>query len=115
MRPLQPWLGTLAVIDGRAHVDIKVKGSLAHAVLDGALTADDMRLDVQQYGVHWREGSLRGHFADNTLILEDLSFVGGDGRFTAHGTLARAARMKLRIISGSLTPAATSFVKRCSE
>jgi translocation and assembly module TamB len=51
-----------------------------------------MRLDVPQYGVHWREGRLRGHFADNTLILEDLSFVGGDGRFTAHGTLARATR-----------------------
>jgi translocation and assembly module TamB len=92
LRPLQPWLGTLAVIDGRAHVDINAKGSLAHAVLDGVLTADDMRLDVPQYGVHWREGRLRGHFADNTLILEDLSFVGGDGRFTAHGTLARAAR-----------------------
>jgi translocation and assembly module TamB len=92
LRPLQPWLGTLAVIDGRAHVDVTAKGSLAHAVLEGALTADDMRLDVPQYGVHWREGRLRGHFADNTLVLEDLSFVGGDGRFTAHGTLARAAR-----------------------
>ena len=92
LRPLQPWLGTLAVIDGRAHVDINAKGSLTHPVLDGALTADDMRLDVPQYGVHWREGSLRGRFADNTLILEDLSFVGGDGRFTAHGTLARASR-----------------------
>ena len=51
-----------------------------------------MRLDVPQYGVHWREGRLRGHFADKTLILEHLSFVGGDCRFTAHGTLARAAR-----------------------
>ena len=92
LRPLQPWLGTLAVIDGRGHVDVAAKGSLAHVVLEGTLTADDMRLDVPQYGVHWREGRLRGRFADNTLILEDLSFTGGDGRFTAHGTLARASR-----------------------
>jgi translocation and assembly module TamB len=92
LRPLQPWLGTLAVIDGRGHVDVTAKGSLAHVVLEGVLTADEMRLDVPQYGVHWREGRLRGRFADNTLILEDLSFTGGDGRFTAHGTLARASR-----------------------
>ena len=74
------------------HVDLSATGSLAHAELAGALTADDMRLDVPQYGVHWREGRLRGRFANNTLILDDLSFTGGDGRFTAQGTLARAQR-----------------------
>ena len=92
LRPLQPWLGTLAVIDGRAHVDLTASGSLSRTALEGALTADAMRLDVPQYGVHWQEGHLRGHFADNALVLEDLSFAGGDGRFTAHGTLARAPR-----------------------
>ncbi len=92
LRPLQPWLGTLAVIDGRAHVDLTASGSLAHTVLEGALTADAMRLDIPQYGVHWQDGRLRGKFANNTLVLEDLSFAGGDGRFTAHGTLARAPR-----------------------
>ena len=92
LRPLQPWLGTLAVVDGRAHVDLSATGSLARAELSGALTADDMRLDVPQYGVHWREGRLRGRFANNTMILDDLSFTGGDGRFVAKGTLARAQR-----------------------
>jgi translocation and assembly module TamB len=92
LRPLQPWLGTLAVIDGRAHIDVTASGSLAHTVFDGALTADAMRLDIPQYGVHWQDGRLRGQFANNTLILEDLSFAGGDGRFTAHGTLARTPR-----------------------
>ena len=92
LRPLQPWLGTLAVIDGRAHVDVTASGSLAKTVVAGVLTADAMRLDIPQYGVHWQEGRLRGQFANNALILEDLSFAGGDGRFTAHGTLARAPR-----------------------
>ena len=80
LRPLQPWLGTLAVVDGRAHVDLSATGSLARAELSGALTADDMRLDVPQYGVHWREGRLRGRFANNAMILDDLSFTGGDVR-----------------------------------
>ena len=40
LRPLQPWLGTLAVIDGRAHVDVTGSGTLANAVLAGTLTAD---------------------------------------------------------------------------
>jgi translocation and assembly module TamB len=92
LRPLQPWLGTLAVIDGRAHIDMTASGSLANPVVEGALSADAVRVDIPQYGVHWQDGRLRGHFADNALILEDLSFAGGDGRFTAKGTLARATR-----------------------
>ena len=92
LRPLQPWLGTLAVVDGRARVDLSASGSLARTVVEGTLSADAVRLDIPQYGVHWQDGRLRGHFANNALILEDLSFAGGDGRFTAHGTLARAAR-----------------------
>ncbi len=92
LRPLQPWLGTLAVVDGRAHADLAANGSLTKASITGAVSADAMRVDIPQYGVHLREGHLRGHFADNALVLEDLSFAGGDGNFTAHGTLARAPR-----------------------
>ena len=39
-----------------------------------------------------RRVACAGALADNALILEDLSFAGGDGRFTAHGTLPRAPR-----------------------
>jgi translocation and assembly module TamB len=110
LRPMQPWLGTLAVVDGRAHVDLKASGSLRHTVIAGELSADAMRLDVPQYGVHWHDGRLRGHFADNTLVLEDLSFAGGDGRFTAHGTLARAARAgATQAPEGSVTWTAEKF------
>ena len=92
LRPLQPWLGTLAVVDGRAHVDLAATGSLANPVLAGTLNADGVRLDVPQYGVRWQDGRLRAHVANNALVVEDLSFAGGDGRFTAQGTLARAQR-----------------------
>ena len=91
LKPLQPWLGTLAVIDGRAHLDVTGSGTLANAVLAGTLSADAVRVDVPQYGVHWQDGRLRAHFADRSLVLEDLSFAGGDGKFSAQGTLARAS------------------------
>jgi len=92
LRPLQPWLGTLAVVDGRAHVDLAASGTLANIVLAGTLTADAVRVDIPQYGAYWHDGRLRARIADNALTLEELSFQGGDGRFTAQGTLARAPR-----------------------
>lgn len=92
LRPLQPWLGTLAVVDGRAHASLAASGSLARPVVEGALSGDDMRVDIPQYGVHLRDGNLRAHVADNALILDDLTFMGGEGRFSAKGTLARGPR-----------------------
>jgi translocation and assembly module TamB len=91
MRPLQPWLGTLAVVDGRAHVELSASGSVSKLVLAGMFTADAVRLDVPQYGVHWQDGLLRARVANNAFVLEELSFTGGEGTFTANGTLARAA------------------------
>ncbi len=61
-------------------------------VLSGALSADAVRVDIPQYGVHWHDGRVRARVADNVLTLEDLSFTGGDGKFTAQGTLARTPR-----------------------
>lgn len=90
LRPLQPWLGTLAVVDGRAHVELTGGGSLSKFELAGMLSADAVRVDIPQYGVRWQDGRLRARVSNNTLVLEDLSFTGGDGRFTAKGTLARA-------------------------
>ena len=47
LKPLQPWLGTLAVVDGRAHIGLTAGGSLAKVVLSGTLTADAVRVDLR--------------------------------------------------------------------
>ena len=91
LKPLQPWVGTLAVMDGRAHVDVTARGTLAQPSLAGTLTGDALRFDLPQYGVHLKDGRLRARLADRALVLDEFSFVGGKGRFTAKGTLARAA------------------------
>lgn len=89
LRPLQPWLGTAAVMDGRARLALTGRGTLAEPVLAGTVEGDALRFDLPQYGVHLRDGILRARLADNAIALDDLSFAGGAGRFKASGTIAR--------------------------
>ena len=90
LRPLQPWLGTSAVVDGRAHADIDARGTLARPTFTGTLTGDALRVAVPQYGVQLKDGRLRARLVDRTIILDELSLAGGDGRFVAEGTVAQA-------------------------
>lgn len=90
LRPMQPWLGTLAVMDGRAHLALAVRGTLAAPDADGTLTGDALRFDLPQYGVHLRDGVLRARLARRSLLLDEFTFSGGAGKFSAKGTLARA-------------------------
>lgn len=92
LRPLQPWVGTLAVMDGRAKVAIAARGSLANPVVDGTITGDALRFDLPQYGVHLTDGVLRARLAERAILLDEFSLAGGAGRFTAKGTLAQAAK-----------------------
>ena len=91
LRPLQPWVGTLAVMDGRMNVDIQARGTLAQPEVSGTMSGDALRFDLAQFGVHLHDGRLRARLAERTLVLDEFSLVGGSGRFTAKGTLARAA------------------------
>ena len=92
LRPLQPLIGTLAVMDGRARIAVTARGSLAQPVFDGTMTGDALRFDLPQYGVHLRDGVLRARLADRTIVLDEFSLMGGAGRFAAKGTIARAAQ-----------------------
>jgi len=91
LRPLQPWIGTAAVMDGRAHVEVTARGTLAQPLLAGTVAGDALRFDLPQYGVHLKDGTLRARLVDRSLVLDDFSFAGGAGRFTAKGTIARPA------------------------
>ncbi len=90
LRPLQPWLGTSAVLDGRAHADIDARGTLAKPTFTGTLTGDALSVAVPQYGVQLKDGRLRARLADRSIVLDELSLQGGEGRFIAEGTVAQA-------------------------
>jgi len=90
LRPLQPWLGTSAVLDGRAHAEIDARGTLAKPTFTGTLTGDALSVAVPQYGVQLKDGRLRARLADRSIVLDELSMQGGAGRFVAEGTVAQA-------------------------
>jgi translocation and assembly module TamB len=94
LRPLQPWIGTLAVMDGRAEVALTGRGTLADPILEGTARGDALRFDLPQYGIHLKEGVLRARLAERKIVLDELSFVGGAGKFTANGTLAQATSQR---------------------
>ncbi len=89
LRLLDELVGTSTIINGRAALDLALGGTLGAPSLDGAASADDVRIDVPQYGIALREGRLRAKLAGDTLVLEDLSIKGPEGELTATGTLAR--------------------------
>jgi translocation and assembly module TamB len=92
LAPLQPFVGTQAVIGGRLRAQLRAGGTLGAPALSGRVEGDALRVDAPQYGVHVTEGRLVARLADGIVTLDELSFVGGDGRFTARGTLAEPGR-----------------------
>lgn len=91
LQPLQPWLGTTAVIDGRARIDVTGHGTLDNIVLDGGVTGDDIRIDLPRYGVLLKAGRVRTRLENGKLLLDEFSIAAGEGTFTAQGTLAATA------------------------
>jgi translocation and assembly module TamB len=91
LQPLQPWLGTTAVIDGRARVDVNGHGTLDNIELGGGVTGDDIRIDLPRYGVLLNSGRVRMRLEGGKLLLDEFSIAAGEGTFTAQGTLAATA------------------------
>ncbi len=109
LRPLQPLIGTLAVMDGRAALALSGRGSLADPILEGTMRGDALRFDLPQYGVHLKDGVLRARLADRAIQLEEFSFAGGAGKFTAKGTLAQAAAGQRMLGAAKVEWQATDF------
>ena len=91
LQPLQPWLGTTAVIDGRGRIDVTGRGTLGNIVLDGGVTGDDIRIDLPRYGVLLNSGRLRTRIESGKLLLDEFSIAAGEGTFSAQGTLVATA------------------------
>jgi translocation and assembly module TamB len=92
---VQPWMGTVAAIDGRARVNIIGRGTVDRPLLTGTVSAEDLRIDAPRYGLHFRDGRLAAHLAENHIVLDDLLLKAGAGSFRASGTLASALETKI--------------------
>jgi len=91
LAPLQPWLGTSAVLNGNARIALTGRGTLDAPIFAGDVALDSLRIDAPQYGIYLREGRVRAHLADGGVMVDEISIAGGDGHFTASGTIASRA------------------------
>jgi translocation and assembly module TamB len=85
---LQPWVGTGARVQGQMIAEANLGGTLGEPGFTGQIVGYALRIDMPQYGVNLGDGRLRVVSGPEGLRLEELAFSGGEGRFTATGTIA---------------------------
>src|SRR6185437_8342839 len=83
----QPWFGTEAAINGRAHLDVNASGTIGHPLWSGTVEADALQLGAPQYGLQISDGRLRAHLAPTGVAIDEAHFTGGDGTFDASGMI----------------------------
>jgi len=76
-----------ARLDGRLSADLRASGTLASPRLHGTLTGEALAFELPLYGVALKEGTLKAVLEGEGLTIESLAARGGEGRFTASGTL----------------------------
>ncbi|MEO5765213.1 MAG: translocation/assembly module TamB domain-containing protein [Casimicrobiaceae bacterium] len=88
LTPLQPWLGTTAVVNGAVKIALTGRGTLQDPILSGTVAGDGLRIDAPPYGIALRDGRVRAHLADGGIDIDEISIAGGEGRFVASGSIA---------------------------
>jgi translocation and assembly module TamB len=88
---LQPWIGSAAVVSGRAHLDFAARGTAKEANLSGAFVGEGLRIDAPQYGVHYTTGRLAVRASQNRVAVDEVTLSAGDGTFRASGEIAGLA------------------------
>jgi translocation and assembly module TamB len=87
-------------IDGRLSAELHASGTLFAPVIHGTLAGDGLVYELPLYGLALKDGKLLARLEGESLRLESLSLRGGEGSFTASGTLplrlAAPAELKWR-------------------
>ena len=88
---LQPWIGSAAVVSGRAHLDFAARGTVKQANLSGAAVGENLRIDAPRYGVHYTNGRVAVRVAEGRVAVDEVTLSAGDGRFRASGEITGLA------------------------
>jgi translocation and assembly module TamB len=88
---LQPWIGSAAVVSGRAHLDFAARGTVKEAKLSGAFVGEGLRIDAPRYGVHYTNGRLAVRADEGRVAVDEMTLSAGDGTFRASGEITGLA------------------------
>jgi translocation and assembly module TamB len=76
-----------ARVDGRLSAELRVTGTLKEPLVHGTLSGEGLGVELPAYGVTLKDGTLTARLEGDHLNVESFSVRGGEGRFTATGTL----------------------------
>jgi translocation and assembly module TamB len=82
----QPFV-TQGRLDGRLWADLQVTGTLGEPRYAGTLRGEGLSVEVPPYGVYLKDGAFAATLAEERLRLQSLSIRGGEGEFTAKGSV----------------------------
>jgi translocation and assembly module TamB len=91
--PVLGWLGPLissaVVTEGSLQADVRFNGSVADPQVTGQITADKLRLLFSDTGIDLKQGTLRGEFRNDSLLIRTLEFH-NDGTLAIAGPISLA-------------------------
>jgi translocation and assembly module TamB len=76
-----------ARLDGRLSAQVRASGTLKSPLFHGTLSGEALLFEMPLYGIVLKDGTLKAVLEGDSVKLESLSAVGGDGRLTASGAL----------------------------
>jgi translocation and assembly module TamB len=87
LRSLTEPLWTQARVSGRLAATLKVAGTPAAPELSGTLRGDALGVEMPPWGIALHDGRVRAELDANRLRVTEARIAGGDGSFSASGTL----------------------------
>ncbi|HTH44569.1 MAG TPA: translocation/assembly module TamB domain-containing protein, partial [Oxalicibacterium sp.] len=89
--PALGWLGPLVsqalVTEGSLQANVNIGGSVGDPHLSGQIAADQLRLMFSDSGIDLKQGTLRGEFQNDRLLIKTLSFQ-NDGTLAITGPIS---------------------------
>lgn len=87
--PFAAFIDTAMLLEGEAQARVKGTGTVASPLITGTITADNIAVALPADGLDLKQGRLRAVLEQREIRVESFSIRGGEGVFSARGTLAR--------------------------
>jgi translocation and assembly module TamB len=84
---LAPLVAASFLLDGALEASLRIGGTLAKPAVAGDIRGDRLAFALPPQGVDLKNGTLHAVLHENRIRVESFSVRGGEGRFTAQGTL----------------------------
>ena len=89
LAPFAGFIDTTVLLDGEVHARLNGTGTIGAPLVTGVVTGERIAAALPAEGLDLRNGTLKATLTQREVRIESFSIRGGEGVFTARGTLAR--------------------------